>query len=158
MLQHAGSSLPCVGSSLWHAGSLVEACGIFSCGIQDLVPWPGIEPGPPAMGPWSLNHWTTREVPLFTFFFFFFNLFIIYFWLCWVFVAVHGLSLVAASGGHSSLRCAGFSLSWLLLLQSMGSRWAGSVVVAHGLSCSAACGIFLDQASNLCPLHWQADS
>ena len=33
-----------------------------------------------------------------------------------------------------------------------------SVVVAHGLSCSAACGIFLDQGSNLCLLHWQVDS
>ena len=31
----------------------------------------------------------------------------IYFWLCWVFVSVRGLSLVAASGGHSSLRCTG---------------------------------------------------
>ena len=37
-------------------------------------------------------------------------------------------------------------------------RCSGSVVVAHGLSCSAACGIFPDQGSNLCPLHWQADS
>ena len=40
----------------------------------------------------------------------------IYFWLCWVFVSVRGLSLVAASGGHSSSRCAGLSLSWPLLL------------------------------------------
>ena len=31
------------------------------------------------------------------------------FWLRWVFVAAHRLSLVAASGGYSSLRCAGFS-------------------------------------------------
>ena len=30
--------------------------------------------------------------------------------------------------------------------------------VAHGPSCSVACGIFPDQGSNLCPLHWQADS
>ena len=45
-----------------------------------------------------------------------------FFWLCWVFVAARGLSLVAASGGYSSLRCAGFSLRWLLLLQSTGSR------------------------------------
>ena len=30
--------------------------------------------------------------------------------------------------------------------------------MAHGLSCSAACGIFPDQGSNPCPLHWQADS
>ena len=95
------------------------------------------------------------------FFFTFFGLFIylfIYLWLCWVFVSVRGLSLVAASGGHSSSWCAGLSLSRLLLLQSTGSRRAGSVIVAHGPSCSAACGIFPDQGSNLCPLHWQADS
>ena len=49
----------------------------------------------------------------------------IYFWLRWVFVAARGLSLVAASGGYSSLRCAGFSLRWLLLLRSTGSRRAG---------------------------------
>ena len=40
-------------------------------------------------------------------------------------VAVHGLSLVAVSGGYSSLQCAGFSLQWLLLLQSTGSRHTG---------------------------------
>ena len=57
-------------------------------------------------------------------FFFFFNKFI-YFWLHWVFVAVHGLSLVVVSGGYSSLRCAGFSLQWLFLLRSTGSRHAG---------------------------------
>ena len=49
---------------------------------------------------------------------------IIYLWLCRVFVAVRGLSLVAASGGYSSLRC-------------MGSRHTGSVVVARRLS---SCG------------------
>ena len=49
----------------------------------------------------------------------------IYFWLCWVFIAAHGLSLVAASRGYSSLRCGGFSLRWLLLLGSMGSRHTG---------------------------------
>ena len=69
-----------------------------------------------------------------------------------------GLSLVVASGGHSSSRCAGLSLSWPLLLQSTGYRRAGSVVVAHGLSCSVACGIFPHQGSSPCPLHWQADS
>ena len=68
------------------------------------------------------------------------------------------LSLVAASGGHSSSRCAGLSLSRPLLLRSTGSRRAGSVVVAYGPSCSAACGIFPDQGSNPRPLHWQADS
>ena len=48
-----------------------------------------------------------------------------YVWLRWVFVAVRRLSLVAVSGGYSSLRCTGFSLQWLLLLQSMGSRCVG---------------------------------
>ena len=96
--------------------------------------------------------------------FFFFNLdfnfiyFFIYLWLCWVFVSAQGLSLVVASGGHSSSRCAGLSLSRPLLLRSTGSRHAGSVVVAHGPSCSAACGIVPDQGSSPCPLHWQADS
>ena len=81
----------------------------------------------------------------------------IYFWLCWVFVSVRGLSPVAASGGRSSSRRAGLSLLRPLLLRSTGSRRAGSVVVAHGPSSSAARGIFPDQGSNLCPLHWQAD-
>ena len=49
----------------------------------------------------------------------------IYFWLHWVLIAVRGLSLVAASRGYSSLRCESFSLHWLLLLQSTGSRCAG---------------------------------
>ena len=71
---------------------------------------------------------------------------------------MRGLSLVAASGGHSSSRCAGLSLSRPLLLWSTGSRCAGSVGVAHGPSCSTACGIVPDQGSNPCPLHWQADS
>ena len=64
----------------------------------------------------------------------------------------------------------GFSLQWLLLLPSTGARltgfsscssWAldtGSVVVVHGLSCSAACAIFPDQGLNPCLLHWQAGS
>ena len=82
----------------------------------------------------------------------------IYLWLCWVFISVRGLSLAVASGGHSASRCAGLSLSRPLLLRSTGSRRAGSVIVAHGPSCSAACRIFPDQGSNPCLLHWQADS
>ena len=113
------------------------------------------------------------EVQAVSLFFFFFNFFsfnvhlnytlfnfylFIYFWLCCVFVSVRGLSPVAASGGHSPSRCAGLSLSWPLLLRSTGSSRAGSVIVAHGPSCSAACGIFPDQGSNPCPLRWRADS
>ena len=96
------------------------------------------------------------------FLFFFFNKVIqflfIYLWLCWVFVSVRGLSVAAASGGHSSSRCVGLSLSRPLLLRSTGSRRTGSAVVAHGPSRSVACGIFPDQGLNPRPLHWQADS
>ena len=31
--------------------------------MQDLVPWPRIEPGTPALGAQSLSHRTTREIP-----------------------------------------------------------------------------------------------
>ena len=31
--------------------------------MWNLVPRPGIKPRPPALGVWSLTHWTTREVP-----------------------------------------------------------------------------------------------
>ena len=57
-----------------------------------------------------------------------------------------GVSLVeaAATGDYSLLLCTGFSMRWLLLLQSTSFRRAGSVVEVNGLSCSEACGIFLD--------------
>ena len=81
----------------------------------------------PCIGRRILNHCTTREALLVFFFcFVFFNIYcfayffflnfiylFMYFWLCWVFVSVQGLSLVAASGGHSSSQCAGLSLLWL---------------------------------------------
>ena len=86
------------------------------------------------------------------------DFFIIYFlnlWLHWVFVAPQGLQL----------QCPGFSLQWLLLLWSKGSRPVGftscsgvSVVVVYRLCCSMACEIFLDHGSNPCPLYWKVDS
>ena len=84
-----------------------------------------------------------------------------------------GFLLLAASGGYSSLWCAGFSFKWFLLLrntaprpmgfsscgtQSFGLWRTGSVVVAHRPSCSTACGILSVQELNLRPLHWQVDS
>ena len=55
----------------------------------------------------------------------------IYFWLCWVFVAARGLSLVPATAGYSLSQCMVLSLRWPLPLQSTGSRLTGSVVVAR---------------------------
>ena len=115
---------------MWHTG-------LVACGMWDL-PGPGLEPVSPALA----GRFLTTAPPGKSYIMFFFKCFLfiylfIYFnfWLCWVFVSVRGLSLVAASGGHSSLQCAGLSLSRPLLLRSTGSRRAGSVVVAHGLSC-----------------------
>ena len=36
---------------------------LISCGMRDLSLQAGMEPMPPAMDAWSLNHWTAREVP-----------------------------------------------------------------------------------------------
>ena len=55
--------------------------------------------------------------------------------------------------GARAFHCGGFSCCGAGAL----GAWA-SVVVAHRLGCSAACGIFPDQGLKACPLHWQADS
>ena len=57
--------------------------------------------------------------------FFFLNKFIYLFLAALSFVAARGFSLAAMSGSYSSLQCVGFSLQWLLLLRSTGSRHAG---------------------------------
>ena len=98
----------------------------------------------------------------------FFKTIIIYlFWGVLGFPCCMGFSLVEKSRGCSLVAVhTGFSLRWLLLWQSTASRvlglqWsqnAGSVVVAHGLSCSMARRIFLDQGLDECPLHRQEDS
>ena len=46
-------------------------CAMWHVGI--IVPQPGIEPMPPAVEAWSLNHWTAREVPKFFYFLIPFN-------------------------------------------------------------------------------------
>ena len=104
---------------------------------------------------------TTKESCLFIY---------LFIWLLGVFLATHGLSLVVASGGYSWLRYMDFSQQWLSCFwaQTLGPKASvfaphglessGSVAVTHGLSCSTAWGIFLDQGSNPCLLHWQVDS
>ena len=152
---------------IWLPQVLVEACGIFSCGMRALVPWPGVKPRLPAWRVRSLSHWTTWEVPslLFGKLVLVLLLFLLHkmsmplaiyraefvihccltnysgtyfqttsiyghaeflcseiinvFWLHWVFLAAHELSLVAVSGAALWLWS---SLWWLLLSQSTGSR------------------------------------
>ena len=70
-----------------------------------------------------------------------------------LFVAVRGLLIAVASlvTEHRLQACG---------LSSCGSQALECRLSSCGarLSCSAACGIFPDQGSNLCPLHWQVDS
>ena len=78
-----------------------------------------------------------------------------------LFVAVRGLLIAVASlVVEHGLQVCGLQQLWHVgsVVVAHGLQSTGSVVVVHGLSCSAACGIFPDQGSNLCPLHWQADS
>ena len=101
----------------------------------------------------------------------------IYFWLHWVFVAARsfsscgerGLLFIAVRGLLTAVASLvaehALSACELQQLRHTGSvvvacrlQSAGSVVVVHGLSCSAACEIFPDKGSNPCPLHWQVDS
>ena len=52
----------------------------------------------------------------------------------------------------------GLEDAWTSVVAGPGLQITVLRVVAHRLSCFAACGILLDQGSNLCLLHWQADS
>ena len=71
-----------------------------------------------------------------------------------LFVAVCSFSLRWLVAEHRLQACR-FQQSWCAgsVVVARGFQSAGSVAVAHGLSCSATCGIFPDQGSNPCPLH-----
>ena len=91
--------------------------------------------------------------------------YLVYFWLWCVLIALCRLPLVAVSGGSFSLPCIGFSLCWLLFcgtqalimqvlkVAACGLRsWDSqalecmeSIVVVHRLSCFITCGILLDR-------------
>ena len=80
------------------------------------------------------------------------DLFLVALGLCccmWAFSSYseQGLLLIAVPGLHTVVTF------FCCRAQALGT-WA-SVVVVHRLNCSAACGIFLDQGLNTCPLHWR---
>ena len=78
----------------------------------------------------------------------------IYFWLYWVFIAEHGLSLVSAGRSYSLAAVGGLLIVVVSLVAEHRLQcMQASVVMAHGLSRSVACGIFLAQGLNLCLLH-----
>ena len=76
------------------------------------------------------------------------RLLIVYFWLRWVFVAAHPLSLAAARGlllscGAQAACCGGFPFcgAWRSVRERRWLSYVGSLVVVHELSCSMARGI-----------------
>ena len=96
-------------------------------------------------------------------------------------LGLHGcesFSLVIASGGYSLAVMHGFLIAVALGTWNMGSRAlglqflqhmgsvviaprlysTGSIAVGHRLSCSVACGVFPDEASNPCLPHRHVDS
>ena len=62
------------------------------------------------------------------------NVVLIYFWLCWVFLAVWGLSLVGSKHGLLSIAVPELLVAVASLAESLGFR---CIVVAPGLS---SCG------------------
>ena len=81
-------------------------------------------------------------------------------WLHWDFMAAHRLSLAAAIQGYA------LAVVHRLLIEVQEpcsccrtELWnVSSVIVVHRLRCPAACGIFMDQGLDPCPLHKQVDS
>ena len=45
------------------APGLICTLHALSCGMWDLAPRSGMEPGPTALGAWSLSHCSAMEVP-----------------------------------------------------------------------------------------------
>ena len=96
----------------------------------------------------------------------------IYFGLCSVVIASTRLSLVVATGSYSLDGVCGLltAVASLVVVHGLQGTWAqqfqltGYRVWAQQLwhmgqgSCPMACGIFLGQGTNPCPLYWQADS
>ena len=68
-----------------------------------------------------------------------------------------GFSLAVLSGGSSSLQRGASHRHVLSRCRAQALGHTRSVVVTRGLSFLEVCGIFPDQGSNPCLLHWRAD-
>ena len=99
-------------------------------------------------------HWSRSSVS--QFFKVTINLFT--FGFCWVFVAAWMHSLVVVEWGLLFVEGHTLLIAMASFLWSTGSRCMAFSSCHARLSCHVACGIFLDQGSNSCPLNWQADS
>ena len=90
------------------------------------------------------------------FYFYFWSLYLGLCWCVWAFSSCGECGLLSSAvpwlpTAVAFSRCAARALA----VQASAVQPAGSVVVAHWLNCSAACGIFSDHGLNLCSPHWQ---
>ena len=61
-IKGAKNFLYCGSKSCVYPPFFLSSSLFFTCSLRDLVPWLGIESGPPVFGVWSLSHWATKEV------------------------------------------------------------------------------------------------
>ena len=128
------------------------------------LPGLGIKPMSPALTGGFLTPEPPRKSPAFYFISFYFILFyFIYFFGCvGSLLLCTGFSLVALHRPFITVAPPCFGARALDARASVAvahrRQSTGSVALAHGPSCSAACGILPDQGLNPCPLHWQAES
>ena len=95
----------------------------------------GQETRTPLAGRLGVTCWPRARLGVFEFYL------LVGFWLCWVSIAAWAFS---RSGEWCLLSRCG---AWAPLLLEHGLQGEGSVALAHGLSCSMACGIFRGQRS-----------
>ena len=95
--------------------------------MWDLVPWPGIEPGPPALGARSPIHCTTREVPLLVIFY------------CILFSTLSGTPVILMFYllclSHRSLRLFHFFFGLFSLLFRLGKFWCSTFKLTDSFLC-----------------------
>ena len=84
------------------------------------------------------------------------------FWLHWAFSSCSKWELpfccVAWASHRGGFSCCEALGMWTSLVAARRLKCVGSVFGAHWLCHFIMCGIFLDQGSKPCPLHWKADS
>ena len=69
-----------------------------------------------------------------------------------------GLFSTCSEWGYSLVAVHGLLIALTSFFEEHRLQSTGSIDVVERLSCSKACGIFLDEGWNPCLLHWQADT
>ena len=98
------------------------------------------------------------KLPQYLFFFFFFRLIHLFFTALGLHCSAEDFSSQGELGLSAWTSHWGGFFCWEHGLQGHRLSSIGSLIAAHGLSCSEACGIIRDQESKPPPLHWLTNS